>query len=269
MASPTRPTEPEALRKWIWGIVRNKVADYHRKARRESFDLPEIPASSRFERAREANDLLRWAVGELPPGRDAEQTFEWLLREGEGEKLESIAGGEKLPPARVRQRVSRLRRHFRARWEAQVAALAALGILGIVVAIWMLRTRRPEPPPIAHENRPVPSSSPPLDRAIEERDQALALCDREQWGACLDKLDHAASLDPAIETDPKVVRARAAASAGISRNVRDVMTGPSAVPSASPSPSHRPESSAPSGTPIPTGRPPRPFGSTTPGSGSY
>ena len=73
-----------------------------------------------------ALDLMRWAQKELPAGKENEQTLEWMLREGEGEKLETIAAEANVPAPRVRQRVSRLRRYYKARWAAQTAAVAAL-----------------------------------------------------------------------------------------------------------------------------------------------
>ena len=215
MASPTRPEDPEAARKWIWRIALNKVADYHRRARREVFDLPDVPAPAPPEGV---EDLLRWAARELPSGQDAQRTFEWLVREGEGEKLESIAEGERLPPARVRQRVSRLRRHFRARWAAQAAALAALGIASVLVAIWILRSRAPRPDvPIAHDMVPAPPLAPtPYELAQKERDEAFVLCDGAKWKECLEKLDHAATLAPEINEDPDVQNARMQAQMGMS-----------------------------------------------------
>ena len=67
-----------------------------------------------------------------------------MLREGEGEKLESIAASEKLPPPRVRQRVSRLRRHFKENWQREVALLAALGVIVSALVVFMLRKDEPD-----------------------------------------------------------------------------------------------------------------------------
>lgn len=137
------PDDGEALRRWIFGVARHKIADYYRRTRREqptdAQDEEAAPTSGRAD----AHELLRWAEDELPPGSDAKRTFEWMLREGDGEKLESIAETEKLPAPRVRKRVSRMREHFRARWAAYVAGLAAAG-LAILVVVYILR-RKPEP----------------------------------------------------------------------------------------------------------------------------
>jgi len=43
LAARTAPDEPEAMRKWIWGIARNKIADFYRRTRREAAgELPDV-----------------------------------------------------------------------------------------------------------------------------------------------------------------------------------------------------------------------------------
>ncbi len=162
------PEDGDALRRWIFGVARNKIADYYRRTRRElpsdAQDDDAAPSSGRAG----ARDLLLWAEGELPPGSDAKRTFEWMLREGEGEKLESIAETEKVPAPRVRKRVSRMREHFRARWAAYVAGLAAAG-LAVLVVFYILR-RKPEPV-VRIVPEPVPTESvgvktPPVPSTI-------------------------------------------------------------------------------------------------------
>jgi DNA-directed RNA polymerase specialized sigma24 family protein len=170
LSSDGAPDEPEALRKWLFGVARHKIADFYRRNRREQpsdVEEKEAPSSG----SAPAKDLLEWAEGELPPGSDAKRTFEWMLREGDGEKLESIAETEKVPAPRVRKRVSRMREHFRARWAAYVAGLAAAG-LAILIAFYMFRKKPvpeakivPEPKPIPTESiaappNPVPSAIP-------------------------------------------------------------------------------------------------------------
>lgn len=198
--SPHAPRESDALRRWLFGVAKNKVADFHRRRGRESFDVPEVAGSPA---PHQEADLLRWAEKNLPPGEDAQKTLDWMLREGEGEKLESIAESEHVPAPRVRQRVSRLRRHFKENWKREVAMLAALGVLvTVAIALWLREKERPEN--IAHDPKFVP-----LDPKAEElRKDGLDLCAKAQWKDCVEKLDDAKRLDPAGDTRPEVKKAR-------------------------------------------------------------
>ena len=229
LASQTRPEDPEAVRKWIWGIARNKVADYHRHAKRETLEVPDsVPAPVSDRQA--ADDLLRWAMRELPKEKDSELTLEWLLREGDGDKLESIADSTKMPAPRVRQRVSRLRKHFRERWAADLAALAALGIVTVLLVVWWKKSHEE---PIARPDdsgSALPHELTPFERAQDERKRALAACDALQWQSCLDGLDRAKALDPAGDAAENVQNARKLA--------QDALTpAPEPTPTTAPIPS--------------------------------
>ena len=199
IASPNAPRESDALRRWIFGIAKNKVVDFHRRRGRESFDLPDLAGSPA---PHQEADLLRWAEKNLPPGEDAQKTLDWMLREGDGEKLESIAESEKLPAPRVRQRVSRLRRHLKTHWQREVALLAALGVVVGILVYWL--RERPKPQPIANDPKAIPFDP----RAEELRKDGLDLCGKAQWKECIEKLDDAKRLDPAGDTRPEVKRAR-------------------------------------------------------------
>jgi DNA-directed RNA polymerase specialized sigma24 family protein len=160
----------EELRRWVHGIARHKVVDWFRARRREvpleTFEAGAPVASAALtglgdtatvaepEGAADAKNLLRWAERELPTGAENARTLEWLLREGQGESLEAIAAEADVEAPSVRQRVSRLRKHFRTRWAAALAALATLVVVAIVVALAM----RTKPEPIAP--RESPSSEP-------------------------------------------------------------------------------------------------------------
>ena len=226
VAAADRPRDPADLRRWIWGVARHKIADYHRRARREAVgDVPEQVAVPSPDAER---DLLRWAVGELPPGADAQRTFAWLLREGEGEKLESIADDERLPPPQVRQRVSRMRRLLRARW----AQLVAAGLAALVV---YLVARSARPPGDAPRPAPRLVEGPEVTVAVARgralRTEALRACDAAQWRRCLDELDAARALDPAGDEAERVRRARQSAHDALEREE------PGPAPLAPPSPS--------------------------------
>lgn len=264
LASKSAPDEAEALRRWVFAVAKNKIADHYRKRRREqpeaSIDVgaEETPYSER--------DLLRWAEEQLPPGSDAPKTLEWMLREGDGEKLESIALSEKLPAPRVRQRVSRMRRFLRERW----VAAAALGVVVAIAlyALYKLRNPREEfiAVPSVPSVGPVPTAEERLEIAKRERKDALGKCDAAAWRACLEGLDRAAKLDPAGDTDPRVTQARDAAA--------KALAPPPPVPSSSatpaPTPRPTPTSVVPTVTATPTSAPPRstPPSFSTPSSGS-
>ena len=220
--SPHAPTDSESLRRWIFGVAKNKVVDYHRRAGRESFDLPDVEGTPA---PHVEADLLRWAEKNLPEGAENKKTLDWMLREGEGEKLESIAASEKLPPPRVRQRVSRLRRHFKENWQREVAMLAALGV--IVSAVVFLVLPKKDPEIITHE-----ITDP---RAAPMRRLALEKCATGEWKPCVDGLDEARRLDPAGDARPDVQQARQAAGKALSTPLPpDLAPVPSAVPTTAP-----------------------------------
>lgn len=230
LASPSIPSDATELRKWLLGIARHKVVDHHRRAVREPVAEPgELAAHAPpfEERA-----LADWAEKQAGSERDAQKTLSWMAREGEGEKLESIAAEENVPPTRVRQRVSRMRRWMKERWLAELAAVAALCALAIL--LWKL-LRKPDEVPEARPEQPVPSPSavPPepsvLERARAMRDEAFRKCDQADYRGCLEGLDEALRLDPAGDTEPRVVEAR-------DRANKALQTPPLPTPSAAPLP---------------------------------
>ena len=247
IASPHAPADSESLRRWIFGVAKNKVVDYHRRAGRESFDLPDVPGAPAPHL--EA-DLLRWAEKNLPEGDENQKTLDWMIREGDGEKLESIAESEKLPPPRVRQRVSRLRRHFRENWQREVAMLAALGV--IITAVVFYVTRQPDAERITHEV--VDPRAEPVRRL------ALEKCAAADWKSCVDGLDDAKRLDPAGDTRPDVQNARKAATDAQKAPAPLDMTPPP-IPSAAPLPTTAPPSRA---APILPKTPPSPDSAPAP-----
>jgi DNA-directed RNA polymerase specialized sigma24 family protein len=233
LAAQVRPSDPAELRRWLLGIARHKVVDHHRRSHREPpAELPDIEASPAPIEARE---LVRWAERTAGEEGDAQKTLAWMAREGEGEKLEAIAAEEKVPAARVRQRVSRMRRWMKERWAAELAAVAMLAALA-VAAWWLLR----KPQPVSRDNpEPQPSISPeppsPLERARRMRADAFKACDRGAWRECLDGLDGARGLDPAGDRDAAVGAARARAEDGLRDAPQSTAT---AAPTAVPAPSN-------------------------------
>jgi RNA polymerase sigma factor (sigma-70 family) len=160
------PEEPEEFRRFVFGVARNKVFDHFRRQRRRTAEGLEESHAAAPEPPLSARDILRWAEGELPDP-EARSTFEWMLREGEGEKLEHIARDARMPAARVRKRVSRLRKRLRERWAAELMLLGFLLVLGGLGALyWYARGRQPDDFVRREPPRPLPSAprSSPLQR---------------------------------------------------------------------------------------------------------
>lgn len=201
------PTDREEMRKYLLGIAKHKVVDAHRRTAREQVgDPPELPVSPPPV---EEEALVRWVERQAPPTEEAKKTLAWMAREGEGEKLESIAAEEKVPAARVRQRVSRMRRWMKERWLAELAAVAALAVLGIV--LWRVLRKPDEVEAIRPDDSASPLPESPLDRARSLRAEALRRCDEGDHSRCIEGLDEAMKLDPAGDSAPEVQAARAKA----------------------------------------------------------
>jgi len=254
-----RDDDPDALRRWVWGVARHKVVDHFRRRRRLADELPDVAGE---DASQGELDLLRWARRELPEGENAEETLRWMLREAEGETLETIAEESNLPAPRVRKRVSRLREHFRARWSGQAAALLALGVVVVVLVVVALRKRTDD---IA-KDQPAPSLSAPTpgprEVAAEKRRAAFERCGAGAFRPCLDLFDEARGLDPAGDEAEAVQRARKAATDALEQRVAPVPTS-SALPSpknVTPPPTSVPQKLAPDPsarpTPVQTEAPP-------------
>lgn len=178
LASSSIPSDPEELRRWLIGIARHKIADYHRRtARRDARSDGEAPLAScaSAPAAFEEREVLHRLLGALESRRDAE-TMEWLVREHGGERLADIAAENGLPATAVRQRVSRLRRALRSRYAG--AAFVLLLFVGAATALGISRSRsidRPAPavtpivpdcpvPPVRIDERNQPAPAPLLER---------------------------------------------------------------------------------------------------------
>jgi DNA-directed RNA polymerase specialized sigma24 family protein len=153
------PEEPEEFRRFVFGVARNKVFDHFRRQKRQTEGLDESETAAP-EPPLSARDILRWAEGELPDS-ESQSTLEWMLREGDGEKLEHIARDAKLPATRVRKRVSRLRKFLRDRWAAELMLIGVLLLLGGIGALyWYAQGRNPDDFVKREPVRPLPSAPP-------------------------------------------------------------------------------------------------------------
>jgi hypothetical protein len=187
----------------LHGIARHKVADSYRRRGR----LP-VPTSDVDQNAAEPSpstgELEQWIESELPKNDSAQMTLHWLLREGDGDSLDEIARDADVPAPRVRQRVSRLRRHFHARW----LALGAAGLL-LLLGVGALFQRALEPANFPPSITREPFT--PLERARSLRQNALERCAARAYPECVAGLDQAAALDPSGESASAIRDARNAA----------------------------------------------------------
>lgn len=198
------PQDEPAVDRWLLGIARHKVADYYRSHRRREWidgdiDHDDVAADTHAESAR---DLLHWVQRELAADPQAPRTLEWMMREADGDRLETIAAENDISAPAVRQRVSRLRRYLRQRWSLQLAAVVTL--LALIVGVYTHRR-----PAFTLEPEPTLRARSPARAAQKLRESALVDCRNGHWQACLERLDRAKTLDPAGDRASAVIAARA------------------------------------------------------------
>jgi len=229
------PSDEEEFRRFVFGVARHKVHDHFRRRARELTDQ-DVDSAAQAPDPLSERDLLRWAEGELPDS-EAQHTFDWMLRAGDGEKLEHIARDANLPAPVVRKRVSRLRRFLRERWAAELLLAGLLLAVGTGVVFYLREERAQHAPP-----PPVPVPEPerqreptPAERAEPLRRAALELCGAGDAARCIVELDRAKVLDPAGDARPEVVEARRAAAAQLvpkpTPSAAPVLRRPRATPS--------------------------------------
>jgi DNA-directed RNA polymerase specialized sigma24 family protein len=159
------PPPAEDVPRWLYGIARHKVADHHRRASRRSVETTD-PASVGDRRAPlEARSLLRGIVAETSRDPRGAQTMAWIAREAAGERLDEIAREASLPAATVRQRVSRLRRWLRKRWQTEAMLVLAAGLSMLALAVRL----RPVPSLFPIVADPAADSAPSAGAALQGR----------------------------------------------------------------------------------------------------
>ena len=167
LVSQNPPNDEREFQRWVHGIARHKIADlYRRRGRTPQLDADLDGKVGTSDPGPATGELSQWIERELPKTDGAQATLHWLLRESDGESLDEIARDEALPAPRVRQRVSRLRRHLHSRWLALGAAgLALLLCAGLALHLW----RSQKAPEIARDSlprvEPVPSALAPAASA--------------------------------------------------------------------------------------------------------
>ncbi len=93
---------------------------------------------------------------------------------------------------------------------AWVAGAAVAAAAATVVAVQLAGSQRG---PDAIGPEPPSTTRTPHEQAARLREEALAACDAHDFAVCTVKLDDARTLDPAGESEPRVVAARAAVAA--------------------------------------------------------
>jgi RNA polymerase sigma factor (sigma-70 family) len=158
LAARQLPEDDEEFRRFVFGVARNKVFDHFRRQKRSPEELSDDEAEG-GEQPLSARDILRWAEGELPDS-EARDTLQWMLREGDGEKLEHIARDARVPAPRVRKRVSRLRKLLRERWAAELTLAGLAVLLGVLGALYYFASGR-DPDDVVEGEPPRPAPSVP------------------------------------------------------------------------------------------------------------
>lgn len=157
LTASSAPHDDADFQRWVHGIARHKIADLYRSRGRSPLLDPELDAKF-SDPGPATGELRQWIETELPKTDGAHATLHWLLRESDGESLDEIARDAALPAPRVRQRVSRLRRHLHSRWLALGAAGLAL-LFCAAALLHALRKTEPAAPVIARDT--APSAEPP------------------------------------------------------------------------------------------------------------
>jgi RNA polymerase sigma-70 factor (ECF subfamily) len=157
LAAGSAPNDSDGFQRWVHGIARHKIADIYRRRGRLPVLDSELDATF-SDPGPATGELAQWIEKELPKTDGAQATLHWLLRESDGESLDEIARDAALPAPRVRQRVSRLRRHLHSRWLALGAAGLAL-VLSAAAVLHALRKPELAAPTIARDT--APSAQPP------------------------------------------------------------------------------------------------------------
>jgi len=218
LVAANAPNDDSEFRRFVHGIARHKIADSYRRRGHQPISSADVDQTA-AETSPSAGELSQWIDSELPKTEGAQATLHWLLRESDGESLDEIARDLDLPAPRVRQRVSRLRRHFHARWLA-LGAAGLLVLLGVGASLERAAQRGSAPPTITRE------APTPIEQARALREDALQRCAAGAYPECIAQLDRAQALDPNGESASAIREARdAAALATAARPPQKAATG--------------------------------------------
>jgi hypothetical protein len=202
MSTLDRPDPAEA-----WLIAERLLADEELDrldALTEEQKLAELRAGGRDEASiPSADSLMAGAEKQL------------AMQQAERNSLSPVAGQPDAEPRTVSM-IRATEEGSRVVWLAAAAAiLLVLGGAAFVerdaVFAWL---RGPTPPAPIEPDHEI--AAPPTARELAERarDEAERACAEQHWGACNTRLDQARDLDPAGESEPRVVSLRKAIVAG-------------------------------------------------------
>jgi hypothetical protein len=189
--------------------------ELHAEMRREGMDPARVPSAEEMLARVEARAARRAAVGSrVPESRRVAPAMPFSPPEESGPTR--VAQAVPFEPVRLAPRTPR--RAPRVVW--LLAAALALGIVVIAVARAPAIIAYFRGPEITPDNeRYVPPT--PHELAEKLRNDAMGHCAVASWASCKDKLDEAARLDPAGDSEPDVLRARAAIDEANRPRVRD------------------------------------------------
>jgi hypothetical protein len=190
--------------------------ELHAEMRREGMDPARVPSADEMLARVEARAARRAAVGSrVPESRRVAPATPFSPPEESNARR--VAQAVPLEPVRLEPAPPRPMPRALV-W--LLAAAFALGFVFIGVAEGPAIVAYFERPRITPDNeRYVPPT--PHELAEKLRDDAMGHCAVSSWASCKDKLDEAARLDPAGDSEPDVLRARAAIDEANRPRVRD------------------------------------------------
>lgn len=149
LSATALPERPEDMDRWIRGIARHKIADYHRAASRRPQTVEAAEAWA-LPPPFEARSGLSWVARQVE-GRPVDlECLGWLVEASHGEPLDRISERAGQSHANVRQRVCRLRASLKRRWLLELAAAALVAVV-VVSAVAGLQSS-PDKQDIAWES---------------------------------------------------------------------------------------------------------------------
>jgi DNA-binding NarL/FixJ family response regulator len=213
MSNP--PVDDEGCKKAAHTIVRRHLASRYRKLVKQR----EVIAGPVEHEDHARGDAREQATGRyaqrravlreaLADGSVSERDLEIMDLKGQGYTDREIAKLTGIAAPTVANRATRTRKALEAKWKLRVAGL--VGLMAAGALLFALSRRRPEEARVPHPQVPpsaVPTASqeiPVAVRAAQLREEAASACSVFDYATCFDRLERAAALDPAGESQESV-----------------------------------------------------------------